>query len=106
MKIDRDGTLVRVLVALLVAGVVGLVVWGAWLLVAFGLGALGWLLSTAGNFLQAVMDVLVSVHGIVAWIGLGVGAGLGTFIAFNSGAAGLTGPLQRLRRSGRPAARV
>jgi hypothetical protein len=104
MKVEQDSTMVRVLAALLVAAVVGLFVWGVWVLLAFGLGAVGWVLSTVGNFLQAVMDILVSVHGIVAWIGFGIGAGLGTFIAFSPGSPGVTGHLQRLRRSRRPAA--
>jgi hypothetical protein len=102
MKTDPDGTLVRVLAALLVAGVVGLAVWGAWLLLAFGLGALGWVISAVGNFLQAAMDLMVSFHGVVGWIGLGVGAGLGTFIAFSATAGGLSGHLRRFKRTRGP----
>lgn len=102
MKADPDGTLVRVLAALLVAAVVGLVTWGVWLLLAFGFGAVGWVISAVGNFLQAAMDLMVSFHGVVGWIGLGVGAGLGTFIAFSATAGGLSGHLQRLRRSRGP----
>jgi len=106
MNVDQDGTLVRVLAALLVAAVVGLVVWGVWLLLAFAFGALGWVVSAVGNFLQAAMDIMVSFHGVVGWIGLGVGAGLGTFIAFSASSGGLSGRLQRLKRSRSPEAGV
>ena len=81
-SVQKDRTR-RVIVALAAAILVTLLVWGAWMIVASVIGALGWALISIGNLLQTTMSGMTSAREIVFWIALGSGALLGGLLGFN-----------------------
>ena len=83
MKLTENESAKRVVVAVAAAALVTLLVWGAWMIVGFVIGAVGWALSSIGNLLQTTMNHMTSVRGIVFWVALGSGSLLGGLLGFN-----------------------
>jgi len=83
MKLKRSDRTQRALVALAAAVLVTLVGWGAWMAVAFVVGAVGWVLSSVGGFFQSTMNGMLSVRTIVFWVAVGSGALLAGLIGFD-----------------------
>ncbi len=73
----------RIGAALGAAALVTLLMWGAWMIVAFVIGSVGWALSSVGDLLQTIMNSMTSVRGAVFWVALGSGAVLGGLLGFN-----------------------
>lgn len=83
MQYEQENPAHRAVFALLVAGLIAFAVWGVWMLLSLAIGAVGWLVSTVGNWLLTGSDKMGAIHTNVAWIALACGAVVGTVIGFN-----------------------
>ena len=102
MELPRDSAGQRLLVVLVATGAVAFVLWGAWMVVLLVAGGVGWLFSAVGGLLQDIMQLMASIHGTVAIIGLVCGALLGALLASDVSLNFLDRIRSRLRRTPSP----
>lgn len=83
MNIDQENPTHRAVIAFLIAALITLAVWGAWMTVGFLIGGIGWLASWIGAGLSSGSTKMAAVHLNVAWIALGCGVIVGAIVGFN-----------------------